>query len=330
MFNTLMDFAEEVESGLFSQPTFTEEAFNLLGTDWLFRNYHNSETVVAVSLSDGREIKAGSVYATGGPWGSNVVLIGPLDALYASAQDWYSKDTRSRMLNEGNENCVAIRFPNPGTYLVYQILSDYYQQGEIHESERIERWLEVSEQGISVQEEEVFPARFWTSTVVETRIKTFHIFSGLRFLSMMEKDRVVTTSYTDHQTQTSSLIKTFYKSPGEIDGPSETYCERQRWKGGQVKLFSHSAYSHEGVLVSEGWSDMRDFYDNYEATVEAIDESVSFPLGTAPAVKVVIIDEFDRKTTKWIHAPTGIVLKTEKYWPSGELFESSALKQYGE
>ena len=147
---------------------------------------------------------------------------------------------------------------------------------------------------------------------------------------MSEREIDITTVYTDYKTNNSDVFKNIYRSPGQIEGPSELYCEGQRWRGGHVEWFPYAAYYNEGVFEFEEWFDMRDSYESFETTVEAIDDSISTPLGNMPAVKVVSINEFGQKTIKWIHASTGIVLRIEYFTSSGRLWKSSTLKQIGE
>lgn len=79
--NTLFDYAQQVEPGLFNPPAITQQD-TVGGSDWYYRYFEGSQTYAAVNVTGGEAfgetLVVGGVYVTGGAFGSGVVYIDTL------------------------------------------------------------------------------------------------------------------------------------------------------------------------------------------------------------------------------------------------------------
>ena len=76
--NKLFNFAEIYDTGLFSPPAETQMV-NEAGSDWYLRIYSNSGVFLAVNINGTGTYSAGKVFALGGPFGAEPVLVDILE-----------------------------------------------------------------------------------------------------------------------------------------------------------------------------------------------------------------------------------------------------------
>lgn len=264
--NSLLDYAEQAEPGLFSPPAETAEASEL-GTNWYYRLYAGP-TYAAINRSGGAGFAPGDVYVLGGAFGATPVFIDSLANLLTLVQG------SSRLLDPGNGNCIPLMTPSMGTTAIYSQTETNGQQ--LLESSYTDVYNTVAADQVATTRTRIFIEDGDERTEVMASTDTLETQNDLLFLTSSDAQLTITTGGqpgSEIQTATITYI------PGQLIGPAGNRCEGQSWFTASVS--ETVTYTGEPTEIQESNT------SEYTARVESIDTELEVPAGTFTTVHTI-------------------------------------------
>lgn len=323
-FDQLMNIAESLFETEFSPPV-SSQAFEEAGSTWFVRDYCylascvGSGAVMAVNVSGGPGFTQGGVYGLGGPLGNDVMEFGNLEDLLEQAISIADGDGNgeSRILNDGNGNCVDFVIPAAGTIVDSRISTlefddDGQPTGLFTNFENSKQYISSSNTQVTVRSEQTANVAGGDQTIIIETTDTWQIMNELRYLTRVDSTIDTTLSIQGIQQQQLSTVVTTYEDPGNFEGPAFEICDEAEWFSAET--VSTATTTFQTSLPSSMLDEETVISDTPAVTtvVNSVDTDITVEAGTFTTALLTSTEEFGR-TVHWIDIETGVLVKSETY-----------------
>jgi len=296
---TLFNFAEQAEPGLFAPPGAVTQDTE---PGWLYRFFTGTGSYAAVHIGSGGQYQQGGVYVLGGPFGDEVTFVDSLPNLITLINNMNPGGGQSGITNPGNGNCVAVGPPAEGTVANYQTVST--QQGGQSVLDFTTEYVAVSNTQITTRQTSEANIGGLQSTSETDSTSNFEVDGDLIYTTSVSTS--TTSTIPNFGTSTQGIEISY--SPRLFNGPASTYCEMQQWTVGTVSQSTTSTppiMGQPATVVSDT--------SPVNATVLSVNESVTVPAGTFNTVKWELGFGGSVTSVNWFDPDTGLNIKVETF-----------------
>jgi hypothetical protein len=330
----LLNFGESAFPELLAPAAMTNQT-EAIGSNWFYRDYGflapipgGTGLAVAINISGGAGFTPGDVYAIGGDFGAEPVLVDSLANLLTLVPG-SPPGGESGIIEPGNGNCVAFRFPEAGTQATYELQTAIFDEelqptGEFTASEQIMLWVEVMSDQTTTRTEQMFTVEGGEQTTVNDLTQFWEFADELRFLNRMESNLVTTINIPAVINEVQETVSvTAYDAPGMLAGPNEL-CEGMVYFSASVPGSLMTTIHINDELFNE--VDTPTSSIEFTAEVNSVDTELTVPGGTFDTVKVTTTNDAGT-SVNWFDVGTGLPVFSQVFDPSNNLTSSSTLQE---